>query len=131
MNSPAVVRIPLSQLLPNPAQPRRRFQPGSLQQMAESLKALGQETSLKVRALTAEEKATNPGFEYMVIGGHRRLGGAKLAGLEALDCIVLDIPPPKPIGPLLWTTTRRKWTGGIGTWPLRRRQMIPGWPKGP
>jgi DNA-binding Lrp family transcriptional regulator len=33
------------------------------------------------------------GFEYMVIGGHRRLAGAKLAGLETLDCIVLNIPP--------------------------------------
>ena len=61
--------------------------------MAESLKAQGQETPAKVRSLTAEEKAANPAFEVLVIGGHRRLAGAKLAGMAALDCYILDIPP--------------------------------------
>jgi len=81
--------------------------------MVDSLKAIGQQTIAKVRRLTEEEKAsysyfnhewgedskapkkTNGefGFEYMVIGGHRRLAGAKLAGFETLDCVILDIAP--------------------------------------
>ena len=112
--SQQVVKIPLALLLPNENQPRRRFRSGSIQQMAESLKALGQQTPLKVRPLTAQEKASylkseieshkygdplpektlgERGFEYLVIGGHRRLEGAKLAGFETLDCIVLDMKP--------------------------------------
>ncbi|HJT23801.1 MAG TPA: ParB/RepB/Spo0J family partition protein, partial [bacterium] len=93
LSNPTIVEIPLTQLLPNPRQPRRRFRPGSIQAMAESLRALGQETPLKVRPLTAEEKAANPGFEYLIIGGHRRRAGAELAGLPNLDCMILPLTP--------------------------------------
>src|SRR5580658_8696751 len=108
---PEIVKIQISKLMPNFYQPRRMFRPGSTQEMAKSIKELGQLTALKVRLLTAEEKASErpdmfyrddtvprryigaDGFEYLVIGGHRRLEGARLAGLETLDCIVLDITP--------------------------------------
>jgi hypothetical protein len=106
-----IIKIPISKLMPNDDQPRRMFRPGNIQEMAESLKAIGQQTPLKVRLLTADEKATprrdmfthdelvprevpgELGFEYLVIGGHRRLAGAKLAGFETLDCIVMDMKP--------------------------------------
>ncbi len=93
MPAPVIVQIPLEKIMPNPHQPRRRFKPGSIQEMADSLKDMGQQTPAKVRPLTPEEIALNPGYEYMLIGGHRRLAGAKLAGLATLDCIVLVIPP--------------------------------------
>ncbi len=88
-----VVQIPLEKILPNPHQPRTRFKKGSIQEMAESLKDKGQQTDAKVRPLTTEEKAANPGLEYLLIGGHRRLAGAKLAGLVTLNCKVMDILP--------------------------------------
>src|ERR1019366_1764216 len=114
-----IVSIPLAKIMENPDQPRRRFRPGSIEEMAYSLKALGQQTLIKVRPLTEEEKAylrrpqdslaeasglneplpeedwddRNPDAEYMLIGGHRRLAGAELAGFETLECIVLDITP--------------------------------------
>lgn len=108
--NPSIVKIPVSKIMENPDQPRHRFRPGSIQVMVESLLAIGQQTPIKVRPLTTEEKAgfQKPewpgqevpkktigelGFEYMLIGGHRRLAGAKLAGLETLDSIVLNIPP--------------------------------------
>jgi hypothetical protein len=72
-------------------------------------------TAIKVRPLTTAEKASylkwelywhheegdplpdktlgERGFEYMVIGGHRRREGALLAGFETLDCIVLNVTP--------------------------------------
>ncbi len=106
-------KIPLSKIMPNFDQPRRMFKPGSTQSMAESLLAVGQQTLAKVRRLTDEEKAsysyfdyewpvgtTAPkksngefGFEYMMIGGHRRLAGAKLAAFETLDCVIMDVAP--------------------------------------
>jgi len=93
MPAAAIIQIPIEKIMPNPRQPRRRFKPGSIQEMSDSLTALGQQTPAKVRPLTADEKVSNPGFEYMVIGGHRRLGGAKLAGFKTLDCYVLNITP--------------------------------------
>jgi len=88
-----VQKIPLAKIMPNPRQPRRSFREGSIQEMADSLKANGQDTPIKVRPLTPEELKLYAPFEFMVIGGHRRRAGAELAGLEALDCIVRDIPP--------------------------------------
>jgi len=88
-----VQSILLTKIMANPRQPRRRFAPGSIPEMAESLKTLGQQTPAKVRPLTLEERTHHPGFEFLMIGGHRRLAGAQLAGWTALDCIVLDILP--------------------------------------
>jgi hypothetical protein len=109
-----IVKIPISKIMPNDDQPRHRFKMGSIEEMAESLKTFGQLTPIKVRPFTAQEKAShtkeelewfkltkgNPGatigergFEYMIIGGHRRHAGALLAGFETLDCIVLNIAP--------------------------------------
>src|SRR5579859_1494690 len=91
--SATLTQIPVSQLMPNPIQPRRRFQPGSIQEISDSIKENGVLTSLKVRPLTSEEQTQHTPFTHMVVGGHRRLAGAKLAGLETVSCIVLDIAP--------------------------------------
>ncbi|HXL73860.1 MAG TPA: ParB N-terminal domain-containing protein, partial [bacterium] len=110
-----IAKIPISKIIPNEDQPRHRFQAGSIQEMRDSLTALGQLDALKVRPLTEAEKASytkwelhwhhefgdplpdktlgERGFEYLLIGGHRRLEGARLAGLETLDCIILNIKP--------------------------------------
>jgi ParB family transcriptional regulator, chromosome partitioning protein len=93
MPDKTIVSIPLQKIMPNPHQPRRSFREGSIQEMADSLKAIGQETPIKVRPLTPEELKLYAPYEFMVVGGHRRRAGAELAGLEALDCIVLNITP--------------------------------------
>jgi len=111
---PEIVKIAVSKLIPNEDQPRHRFRLYSIQKMADSLKDIGQQTLLKVRRLTEQEMASyskwdvldhgsnmppnvltfgQQGYEYLVIGGHRRLAGALLAGLETLDCQVLNIAP--------------------------------------
>ncbi len=112
-DTPQIVKISISKIMPNEDQPRHRFRLHSIQQMADSLKSLGQQTALKVRPLTEAEKASyskwdildhegsqmppgiltfgQQGYEYMLIGGHRRREGALLAGWETLDCIVLNI----------------------------------------
>ena len=92
--SASVVKIPLSQILPNPDNPRGSVSPEEAQAMAESLKEVGQKTEIRVRPLTEAEKAQNPGYEYLLIGGHVRLAGAKLAGLPDLKSIVVEGSTP-------------------------------------
>jgi len=113
-DTPQIQKILISKIMPNEDQPRHRFRLRSIQQMADSLTSIGQQTPLKVRPLTEGEKASyskwdildhgsnmppnvltfgQQGYEYMLIGGHRRREGALLAGFETLDCIVLNIPP--------------------------------------
>ena len=108
------VKIPISKILPNDEQPRHRFRPGAIQELSDSMKALGQHTPIKVRPLTEQEKASyskeeiewhkmgdplpeetlgERGFEYMIIGGHRRREAALLAGFETLDCFIQNISP--------------------------------------
>jgi hypothetical protein len=106
-----IQKIPISKIMPNYYQPRRMFRPGNIQTITESILELGLLTPLKIRPLTTEELASprpdifyrdetiprkligDSGFEFLVIGGHRRLEGARLAGLEAVDCIILNMTP--------------------------------------
>ena len=63
-----IISISLQKIMPNPHQPRRSFREGSIQEMADSLKASGQQTPLKVCPLTEAEKIDNAPFEVMVLG---------------------------------------------------------------
>ncbi|HVZ80620.1 MAG TPA: ParB N-terminal domain-containing protein, partial [bacterium] len=85
-----IVDIPLGQILANPENPRGPVDPQAAQAMAESLQAKGQQVEIRVRALTEAEKTKYPGYEYLLIGGHVRLAGAKLAGLAILRAVVLE-----------------------------------------
>ncbi len=85
--------IPLSQIRPMPNQPRQVLSQEAIDLMAESLKAIGQETSAKVRPLTPVERETSGEVQYELIGGHIRFAGAQKAGLTTLKCEVLDKTP--------------------------------------
>jgi ParB/RepB/Spo0J family partition protein len=103
-----IVKIPLFKLIANPDQPRRSFRPGSIQAMRDSLLEIGQQTAAKVRPLSAGEKAKYTPVEFMVLGGHRRLEGAKLAGLETMDCVVMNATPDEA---LLVGLVDNEWEG--------------------
>ena len=75
------VNLSLSELRPR-AQPRRRFEDASLKALAESIRSHGVLEPLLVRK--AEEG-------YEIIAGERRYRAAKLAGLEAVPAIVLEV----------------------------------------
>src|SRR5271170_6760934 len=93
-NLAQILQIPLAQIRPNPNNPRGPVNPADAQAMADSLREIGQKTPLKVRTLTEEEKVQFAPFEYLLIGGHVRLEGAKLADMETLQA--LDMPPRTP-----------------------------------
>jgi ParB family chromosome partitioning protein len=73
-------------IVSNPDQPRRRFDPEGLAVLAESIRSHGLLQPLVVRR-TAE------GFE--LIAGERRLRAARLAGLDEVPVMFRDVEPPQ------------------------------------
>lgn len=73
-----VLSLPLDQIRPNPDQPRRTFDPQALEELADSIRALGILQPLSVRK-------TDGGWE--LVAGERRLRAAAIAGLERVPCL--------------------------------------------
>ncbi|MBQ8766994.1 MAG: ParB/RepB/Spo0J family partition protein [Clostridia bacterium] len=78
-----VYQISQAEILPNPNQPRRRFDYDELEGLAQSIRANGVLQPLLVRQLE------NGKFE--LIAGERRLRAARLIGLTKVPCIINDI----------------------------------------
>ena len=76
-----VSTIPISQVGPNPLQPRTVFDPSRLQELANSI-----ETNGVIQPVLVRRKAG----QYELIAGERRLRAAKLAGLAEIPAIVQD-----------------------------------------
>lgn len=77
-----VISVPVAQIIPNPAQPRKMFELGDLESLASSISENGLLQPLTVR--------TNYKGEYELISGERRLRAAKLAKLQEVPCIVME-----------------------------------------
>jgi ParB family chromosome partitioning protein len=81
---PAGVRVaivPILQIEPNPLQPRVTFDPGRLQELANSIQTNG-----IIQPLIVRRKAGH----FELIAGERRLRAAKLAGLTEVPAVVQD-----------------------------------------
>jgi ParB family chromosome partitioning protein len=76
-----VAVIPILQIEPNHLQPRTTFDPGRLQELANSIQTNGIIQPLIVR---------RKGGHYELIAGERRLRAAKLAGLSEVPVVVQD-----------------------------------------
>ena len=74
-----VLQVSLSQLDPNPDQPRKAFDPEALAELAESIKELG---------LLQPILASPHAGRYRIIAGERRFRAARLAGLQAVPVLV-------------------------------------------
>ena len=75
------LEIPIDRIQPNARQPRKRFDPSTLSELAESIKASGVIQPIVVRKL-------GDGFE--LIAGERRWRAAKQAGLERIPAIIRE-----------------------------------------
>jgi ParB family chromosome partitioning protein len=73
--------IPLDKLMPDPDQPRKTFEPESIERLAESLRTRGQLQPIRVRWDEATAK-------YVVLIGERRWRAAMAVGRPALTCVV-------------------------------------------
>lgn len=78
----AIVQLGVDEILPNPFQPRQIFDRRGLEELAESIGRYGVLSPLSVRCRCGR---------YELVAGERRLRAARLAGLERVPCVVLDV----------------------------------------
>lgn len=73
----------LTNIIPDPDQPRTEFDEAELQQLADSLKSHGQLQPIRVRW-------SQPHGKWVVIAGERRYRAAQRAGLTKLACLFVE-----------------------------------------
>ena len=78
----ALFHVELSRVRQNPHQPRRMFDEGALQGLADSLRQSGLIQPIVIRSV---------GDEFELVAGERRLRAAKLAGLDRLPAILRQV----------------------------------------
>lgn len=77
--NPSIKEIAISDIIPNPEQPRKDFDPQALNELADSLCVHGLLQPVLVRPV---------GEHYCIIAGERRLRAAKIAGFTKIAVIV-------------------------------------------
>lgn len=82
METGRVVFLPARSIRPNPAQPRKIFNPEALDELSESIRQHGILQPLSVRRC---------GNIYELIAGERRLRAAQLAGVTDIPCIIMSM----------------------------------------
>ncbi len=78
-NIASILEIPIDKIVTNDYQPRINFAEDSLNELAESIKALG-----VIQAITV----TPLGNKYQIISGERRYRASKLAGLQTIPAFI-------------------------------------------
>ena len=78
-----ILQLPLDTVKPNPYQPRRIFEQTGLDELASSIKTYGVLQPITVRLINNQS--------YELVAGERRLRASKLAGLETIPAIRVDI----------------------------------------
>ncbi len=81
----AVLSLSLNAIAPNPNQPRKLFDAGSLEQLAASIRADG-----LIQPIVVRQKPGEAG-RYELVAGERRLRAAQIAGLQAIPAIVREL----------------------------------------
>ncbi len=95
-----VLYLPIDLLVPNPDQPRQKFNDESILELAESIRQQG-----VIQPILAE--ARNDGT-YMLIAGERRLRASQYAGLNKVPVIVRKISPEQKLEMALVENTQRE-----------------------
>ena len=72
--------IPISQIEPNPDQPRREFDPTALQELASSIMTMGIIAPITLRQVSPDH--------YQIIAGERRWRASQMAGLETIPAYI-------------------------------------------
>jgi len=76
-----ILSIPISQIAPNPHQPRQQFPPEALRELSDSIRQHGILQPLTVR---------KGQHSYILVAGERRLRAAGLAGLSRVPCLLVE-----------------------------------------
>ncbi len=78
--------IAISEIAPNPYQPRTEFDPAHIEELKQSILEKGIIQPITVRRL---------GGGYQLIAGERRLRAAREAGMESIPAVVMDVSSPE------------------------------------
>lgn len=78
--SSSINEVDLKKIFPNPDQPRREFDPVSLNELATSIKELG-----IIQPITLREVGAG---KYQIIAGERRYRASQIAGLETIPAYI-------------------------------------------
>ncbi|MEY2883501.1 MAG: hypothetical protein RL490_1225 [Pseudomonadota bacterium] len=79
-NAPGVARLAIADIVANPTQPRRHFQPEAMEELIASVRAHGVLQPILVRPIT--------GNRYEIIAGERRWRAAQASGLHEMPAVV-------------------------------------------
>ncbi|WP_312045362.1 ParB/RepB/Spo0J family partition protein, partial [Anaerotignum sp.] len=79
----AVYQLPIEKIRPNPYQPRKYFNLGALEELAESITAYGILQPITVRKMS--------GSFYELVAGERRLRAAEMAGLKTVPALFIQV----------------------------------------
>lgn len=85
-----VSTLPLDALIPNPAQPRKHFDPAALQELAASIASQGLIQPILVRQVPGQIATEGP-IRYEIVAGERRWRAARLAGLTKIPVYVRSL----------------------------------------
>ena len=77
-----MTEIKISEIVPNPTQPRRDFDEEALAELADSIRTLG-----LIQPITVKRD----GEKYLIISGERRWRASQLAGIETLPAYIRDV----------------------------------------
>ncbi|WP_300109004.1 ParB/RepB/Spo0J family partition protein [uncultured Alistipes sp.] len=77
-----MAEISISEIFPNPTQPRTEFDQEALEELANSIRTLG-----IIQPITVKRDGTG---RYLIISGERRWRAAQLAGLETLPAYIRE-----------------------------------------
>lgn len=80
IGSSSISEVAISEIHPNPEQPRQTFEEESLKELATSLRSIG-----LVQPITLLKKSAN---DYMIISGERRWRAAQIAGMTSLPAYI-------------------------------------------
>ncbi len=77
-----IQKINISQIKPNPSQPRKNFNDQDLRELASSIKNQG-----LIQPIVVKQVENN---QFQIIAGERRWRASQLAGLHELECVVKE-----------------------------------------
>tara|TARA_Y100001970_G_C14087028_1_gene777896 strand:- start:357 stop:1193 length:837 start_codon:yes stop_codon:yes gene_type:complete len=78
-----IQKINISQIIPNPSQPRKNFKDGELKELSSSIKNQGLIQPIIVKPITDNQ--------FQIIAGERRWRACQLNGMHEVDCVIKDL----------------------------------------
>ena len=99
-NGDQLKELPVEFMQRGKYQPRRDMHPEALEELASSIKAQGVMQPIVVRPIGADK--------YEIIAGERRWRATQQAGLDAIPCIIRDVPDEAAIAMALIENIQRE-----------------------